>query len=330
MRGKGGSILIVVLWSLFFLAMLSLAINAYIRPQMEISGRLLDKTKMRYLARAGVERAILEIENDSAADYDSLYDSWSSNDKAFNNVPLGSGTFSAIKTISSGESGEQYGLTDEESKININKATQGVLKNLFEKEAGLESTEAGAIADSILDWIDEDDSLHKDGKEDDYYQSLSAPYPCKNGPFETTEELLLVAGVTREIFDKVKDIITIYGDGTVNVNTAGVRVFTVLGLSKETAGKIIAVRTGQTSKKEGEAPDNIFTDASTIAAVLGKAGSISGEEAGQLARVAPMLGVKSYNFRGAITGRLAREYRSEKITFVYDKNDRIIKYWREG
>ena len=51
---------------------------------------------------------------------------------------------------------------------------------------------------------------------------------------------------------------------------------------------------------------------------------------GHAEAVAAMLGVKSDNFRGVIKGSLsAREHRSETITFVYDRADKLIKYWRE-
>lgn len=318
-----------MLWSLFFLAMLAVAVNSYVRPQLELSGKLLGRTKMYYLARAGVERAILEIENDITPDYDSLYDSWSVNDEAFNDVVLGGGTFSAVKSSPAEGAGQLYGLTDEESKININKAPQYVLKNLFEKEAGLGADEAGAIADCILDWVDQDDSLHKDGKESDYYEFLSEPYPCKNGYFEAPEELLLVSGMTREIFDKVKYLITIYGNGTVNVNTAGARVLTALGLSEEAASQIISFREAGSSESAGEVPNNVFTDASSIATVLSNAGAGAGSDAGDLARASAMLGVKSDSFRGVIKGAWAREGRAQDITFVYDRVDKLIKYWRE-
>ncbi|MFH1189729.1 MAG: hypothetical protein V1682_03480 [Candidatus Omnitrophota bacterium] len=329
MRDRRGSVLIAVLWSLFFLAMLAVAVNSYVRPQLELSAKLLGKAKMYYLARAGVERAILEIENDATSDYDSLYDSWSSNEKAFKGAPLGDGTFSAVKPPAAEGSGEEYGLTDEESKININKAPQNVLKNLFEKDAGLSADDAGAIADSMLDWVDRDDSIHKDGKEKSYYEFLSEPYPCKNGYFESPEELMLVAGVTREIFDKVKDIITIYGSGTVNVNTAGARVLTAIGLSGETSAKIINFREGVGSDNADEKKANVFTDASTIASVLKESGAIAGDEAGQIAGAAGMIGVKSDNFRGTIKGSWGRAGRAQDITFVYDRADKLIKYWRE-
>ena len=52
------------------------------------------------------------------------------------------------------------------------------------------------VANSILDWLDPDDTPRSDGAEDDYYSSLPNPYHCKNGPLDSLEELLLVKGVT--------------------------------------------------------------------------------------------------------------------------------------
>ncbi|MCA9214415.1 MAG: general secretion pathway protein GspK [Planctomycetales bacterium] len=55
------------------------------------------------------------------------------------------------------------------------------------------------IADAILDWLDEDDTMREYGAEYDYYASLDPPYAPKNGTLETIEELLLVRGVTPDL-----------------------------------------------------------------------------------------------------------------------------------
>lgn len=56
-----------------------------------------------------------------------------------------------------------------------------------------------AIADAILDWIDEDDEAREYGAESAYYSTLDPPYAPKNGPLDTVEELLRVRGVTPEM-----------------------------------------------------------------------------------------------------------------------------------
>lgn len=55
------------------------------------------------------------------------------------------------------------------------------------------------VADSILDWIDEDDEPREYGCEVEYYSQLPTPYAPTNGPIQSVEQLLLVRGVTPEL-----------------------------------------------------------------------------------------------------------------------------------
>ena len=56
------------------------------------------------------------------------------------------------------------------------------------------------VIDSILDWRDSNRDHRLNGAEEDYYRGLDPPYSCKDGPFDVVEELLLVRGVTPELF----------------------------------------------------------------------------------------------------------------------------------
>jgi type II secretory pathway component PulK len=58
------------------------------------------------------------------------------------------------------------------------------------------------------------------GVESSYYSKLSIPYQCRNGLLETVGELLLVKGITPEIFDCISGYVTVYGDGKININYA--------------------------------------------------------------------------------------------------------------
>lgn len=55
------------------------------------------------------------------------------------------------------------------------------------------------LADSILDWLDEDDDAREYGAEYDYYAGLQPAYKPANGPMESIEQLLLVKGMTPQI-----------------------------------------------------------------------------------------------------------------------------------
>ena len=87
--------------------------------------------------------------------------------------------------------------------------------------------------DAILDWLDhgeEFDDEREEGAESDYYEGLENPYPCKNGPMDSIEELLLIKGITPEMYFgdpenellPLTEYLTVHGDyyGRVNINTA--------------------------------------------------------------------------------------------------------------
>ncbi|MBI4483774.1 MAG: general secretion pathway protein GspK [Acidobacteria bacterium] len=97
-------------------------------------------------------------------------------------------------------------IQDESGKLNLNFAPDPMLRALLQN-VGLDAQTADTIADSILDWRDQDNLHRLQGAEEDYYQSLPTPYHCKNGWFDSVEELLLVRGVTPETFygRRVKD-----------------------------------------------------------------------------------------------------------------------------
>lgn len=103
-----------------------------------------------------------------------------------------------------------FSFADEEGRININNADVSRLERLPGMNSGL----AKAIAESQLK------------------------------PFALKEELLLVDGMAKEIFLQFKDLITVYGYGVVNINTASEEALRVLGLSDDTIEVILSYRLG--------------------------------------------------------------------------------------
>lgn len=98
--------------------------------------------------------------------------------------------------------GVRYGFEDESSRLNLNMlliadtAVPNGGRTLLMSLPGMTED----VADAILDWIDEDDEPRDYGVEfGDYYSTLSPAYEPRNGPLQTVEELLLVAGVTPEL-----------------------------------------------------------------------------------------------------------------------------------
>lgn len=100
-------------------------------------------------------------------------------------------------------------IENESGKVNLNYADRELLKMLF-SSLGVEEAESETIVDSILDWRDTDSLYRLYGAENDYYQSLPKPYKCRDGFFRYVDEILLVRGITRELYDKgLKDFISV-------------------------------------------------------------------------------------------------------------------------
>ncbi|QDV73626.1 type II secretion system protein GspK [Botrimarina mediterranea] len=97
--------------------------------------------------------------------------------------------------------GARFGLEDDSGRLNLN-----TLLVTETREEGAARTQlmalpgmTEAIADAILDWMDEDDDVRSLGAERDYYSTLEPPILPMNGPISTLEQLLQVKGVTPEL-----------------------------------------------------------------------------------------------------------------------------------
>lgn len=245
-RNRSGTILISVLWILVILTVLTVSLGRNTHVELSLVKHAVGKMKSKYIARAGFVYALERIRKDSAdkdgAKQDTLYQCGvrlgdeESPQEAFKDIASGDGHFD-VQYFSGGGEGKKiyYGLQDEERRIDINTLTlqnYNVLSALI-TVLGFDEETAKTIAYSVLDWKDEDDSPVDVtyGAEDDYYGSLTRPYQCKNRPFDSTEELLLARGMTQEIYDALKDYVTVFpkqGILRVNFDTAPAAVLTAL------------------------------------------------------------------------------------------------------
>lgn len=79
----------------------------------------------------------------------------------------------------------------------------------------------------------------------------------------TEEELLLLGGVTREAFEEMKQMITVFGPGPVNINTASADVFSCLGIDADVVRKIEDYRVGEDGVV-GTEDDKFFSSTAEI------------------------------------------------------------------
>lgn len=86
-----------------------------------------------------------------------------------------------------------------------------------------------SIADTMLDWLDNDPLPRAQGAEDEHYRQLDPPYLTANQPFSHISELRLVAGVTPEAYQRLLPHVTVLPADSqrarvINVNLASVPV----------------------------------------------------------------------------------------------------------
>ena len=239
-RNRSGVVLLVTLWILVILTLFAIGIGYRASLELRLSRYNIDSLKTFFIATAGIQTALAELEKDTQSpdtnNYDTIYEcgvvlnDGEVLEDIFKDILVGDG-YLTIKYQSQvdaeGNPRQLYGMLDEERKVNINTITSQnhtIIVNLF-RLLDIDA-DVDIIAASIVDWHDSNSTVTGDsnGAEDDYYMNLEKPYYCKNSRFQNLEELLLVRGMTQGIFDKIKDFITIYPIGSpklqVNVNTA--------------------------------------------------------------------------------------------------------------
>jgi general secretion pathway protein K len=111
------------------------------------------------------------------------------------------------------------------------------------RERAGESNIGYGLVPSIIDWTDDDDEVtslsfvtrENLGVESDYYSTLDPAYRCKNKPLDTIEEMLLIKGISHEVFERIRNYVTVNGDGKVNLNSAPKLVIESLSEKMDTA-----------------------------------------------------------------------------------------------
>lgn len=159
-------------------------------------------------------------------------------------------------------------IIDEDSKINVNTAAKGdpfsqrqvgaallglmsspQYAPLFENaDADGQYSNQPTICGALVDYADADENNYpcdpladtantSHGPEDNYYQSVGLPYLRKNAAFDSLDEVRLVRGVSDDFWatfvdpnsaDPDQRVLTVWGQGKVNVNTANAQTLLAL------------------------------------------------------------------------------------------------------
>jgi general secretion pathway protein K len=148
-------------------------------------------------------------------------------------------------------------IVDEDAKLNVNMGASNEIAHirlakqlmslmmpiqynpLFEQRDSTGNyNDRLTMCSAIIDWADADEQLYScdltnapssNAVEDAWYQLLPKPYRRKNAPYDSLEELHMVRGVTDDFwttfvdpepYNPKKRLVTVWGQGTVNVNSA--------------------------------------------------------------------------------------------------------------
>ena len=245
-----GSVIILLAWVLVALSLIALSFSSSVRMEVRATVNEVDLKQSYYIARSGVYYSINRI----------LL-------QALKPAPPGAGQ-EADEDVERGKlrfsmanGAAEIAVTDETGKINVNLASEEILHSLMQ-QVGLSRNEEDAVVDGILDWRDGDHDIRANGAEDSYYMDLPQPYHIKDGPLDNVEELLLIKGMTPEIFygqvfkdesgkegnrgGLVNFLTTYTFVNRININSAPIEVLASLpGMDRQRAQAIIERRQQQ-------------------------------------------------------------------------------------
>jgi general secretion pathway protein K len=249
LRDERGVALVLALAVIALLCSLMVDFSYTMMVDLSLAANLRDEQKAFYAARTGIEVAKHLLQEDDT-EYDALDEDWAH----FDEHP---------GFLSEDDEGRFHGtIEDEAGKFPINTLISGddidegkrlQLERLFEVlELDLD------LIFPICDWLDSNHDEGPNGAEDAYYAELSPPYPCKDGPLSSLEELLLAKGMTEEILygtEEKKGLIhylTIYSNGKININTASAEVLQCLSddIEEDLAQAIVDYLREEPFKKE--------------------------------------------------------------------------------
>lgn len=226
-----GVILLITLWILVILASVAMSYAYYAKLDVEMTTYNANSARARYLAKTGFYKAcnllrddklkdvdlldnddLIELDDDDIGyQYDAMteewYSEWYDEDEE-----------DGVKRTHYPEEDSpglfRVKVVDEGGKININRASREVIRDLL-IVTGVEEEKADRISGAIIDWRDtdeepteveeglgdeygdlytEDTYYNPDQREDDIRTS-GPVYVNKNAPFDNIEELLLIKGM---------------------------------------------------------------------------------------------------------------------------------------
>ncbi len=232
LNNNRGMALLMTILIISLILIMTLRFNTSMRSSLTSASNLQNNIALDYMAQSifNAARGILSVDA-AESSFDSLQEDWANLGAASGYLSYffqrGRGSINILDH--SGRLQVNSLIMKKEDGWVVNEEQQNLWINLLSSaEFQLGEEEAAGIVEAVIDWIDEDDEvLGFGGAESSYYQGLEIPYAPRNGPMEFIEELLLIRGITPELYYGTEEttglatLVTPYGsDGKININTA--------------------------------------------------------------------------------------------------------------
>lgn len=254
-RNNRGIALLITISVTTILVATALEYNRRARFEVLSTASVRDQMTLSYMASSGVHAAMaLLIKDKAESNFDSLQEDWANPEKIdeiLQEIPFDNGKLSVV-------------ITDELAKIQVNALVMFPdssqfnesqvmiwerILNVIGNEDDLQNDSTPtAIVNSVKDWLDsgdDDATTGLSGAESSYYGEQDPPYKSRNGPIADLSELLLIKGITPQLYYGTKDApglanyMTVHGlavgagtsfnwPGRININTADVPVLAAL------------------------------------------------------------------------------------------------------
>lgn len=348
---KRGIAVIVALIAVTVLTIIAGAFAYSMKVETHLAANANNDEQMLWMGRAGVELARYVIALENGQPYDALNQIWAGGPGA------GTETNSALMGLSLtdypvGEGTISVKIIDLERRVNVNAAAPQLLQQVLTVQ-GADASKISEVSDAILDWIDPDQATRPAGAEGDYYQGQNPAYEAKDAPIDDASELLLIKGITLAMFNGgtetndqgaafqhhqlgfghrpgeepnylfgLKDVLTPFGSGKININTADTTVLQLIpGVDNSAAEAIVKWRSGPDGA-EGTEDDTPFLNPGQLAAA-----GVNPQAIGQIGN---FITTKSTTFEIHVTARIADQSR-EFVAVIWRNgpNPQTVEfYWK--
>ncbi len=250
-RERGGALL-AVLWLSAALAAIAFSVSSTVRAETDRVSTSADGLRAAYLAEGAVERGIQWMvwgagyrNKDGSAMF------WETNQPRMNMAfPSGAAVVEVIP---------------ESSKLNLNTAVPEDLYRVVFAVSG-DAERAREITDGIVDWRGAGDRAG--GAFDQYYFGISPTFRARHASFQEIEELLLVRGMTPELFygnytadaegrlfarGGLRDCLSPWGSvGPFDVNTVSPPLMEAIGVAPGDVTALVAQRQREPFRNFGD------------------------------------------------------------------------------